>query len=489
MSTTESEQLLPHALPSEKFVLSAFMKDAERLASYQMEPEVFYLPAHQSIYRRMLEEPLFDLSFFPQRLHDHGELDAVGGPAAITDIYTYAVGQNFEERFQQTFRRHLEIVHDRHRRRRAIRACQAATRAAYDCAEGEAGGEYLRTLGEPIAGILADAPTNGRKLGFPIFRADSLGGHHEATDFVENLLTDGGASVVYGPSNVGKSFWILDLAAHVATGRTWRDDVEVDQGAVVYVALEGSTGIQNRKEALMREGRLPEGAPLFLCFSPVSLLERGHAEMLARSVKEAASLSKLPCKLVVLDTMARAMAGGNENAGEDMTAAVASIDAIRAATGAHVAVIHHTGKDEAKGARGHSSLRAAVDTELEIFRPEGEHISTVRVTKQRDLECREPMPFSLRKVVLGTNRRRKEITSCVVKHEDEMMAADRKKPGRPKGTEDVKILALLPQPSTSAWRKVADAKHGITKSTFYRAIEKLRGNGAIEGADGRWFKQ
>ena len=81
------------------------------------------------------------------------------------------------------------------------------------------------------------------------------------------------------------------------------------------------------------------------------------------------------------------------------------LSGIRAATGAHVLLVHHCGKDEARGARGHSSLRAAVDTEIEISRPEGETISTVRATKQRDLSPGEAMPFSLKQVTLGTDRR------------------------------------------------------------------------------------
>lgn len=153
-------------------------------------------------------------------------------------------------------------------------------------------------------------------------------------------------------------------------------------------------------------------------------------------------------------------------------------------------MIHHCGKDEAKGARGHSSLRAAVDTEIEVFRPEGERVSTVRVTKQRDLEPGEPMPFTLRQVVLGENRRGKAITSCVVHHEDEMMASERgAKPGRPRAAEDAKLLGLLPQASTMTWKKEADQKFGVPKSSFYRAVDRLRGNGAIEAADGRWTKQ
>jgi len=312
-------------------------------------------------------------------------------------------------------------------------------------------------------------------VAFPIVRASDIEGIAEAMDFVEGLLTEGGASVVYGPSNCGKSFWILDLAAAVATGRDFRDELEAEQGAVVYVALEGSHGARNRIEALRREGRLPNDAPLFLCFAPVSLLEPTHAGKLAESIKAAANESSLPCRLVILDTLARAMAGGDENAGRDMTEAVASMDAIRAATGAHVVLIHHCGKDEARGARGHSSLRAAVDTEIEVTRPEGETISTVRVTKQRDLPPGEPMPFSLRVVELGTDRRGKAITSCIVKHEAAVMAHTPSKGGRKAKCTPDEMLALLPAESVKDWQLRVREETGLGESQFYEMKRALAG--------------
>lgn len=338
---------------------------------------------------------------------------------------------------------------------------------------------------EPIT-ITADF-TKATHEAFPIIRAGLNAGIAEARDFVESLLTEGGASVIYGPSNCGKSFWILDLAVSVATGADFRQEMEVDRGAVVYVALEGNFGVLNRIAALKQAGRLFDDTPLFLCDAPVSLLERGHAAKLAESVKQAAEESQLPCRLVILDTLARAMAGGDENSGQDMTAAVASIDAVRAATGAHVAVVHHCGKDEARGARGHSSLRAAVDTEIEVSRAEGETISTVRVTKQRDMPAGDPMPFSLKTVELGIDRRGKPITSCIVHHEDSMMAANRSKPGRKPEVNLDALLDLLPTPSTKDWKARADAEQGVLKSSFYRSLEKLKVRGAvIQTAGGGW---
>ncbi len=38
---------------------------------------------------------------------------------------------------------------------------------------------------------------------------------------VKGLLDQGALSVLYGPSNVGKTFVALDLALHVATGLPW----------------------------------------------------------------------------------------------------------------------------------------------------------------------------------------------------------------------------------------------------------------------------
>jgi hypothetical protein len=121
--------------------------------------------------------------------------------------------------------------------------------------------------------------------------------------------------------------------------------------------------------------------------------------------------------LIVVDTLARAIAGGNENSSEDMGALVRNGDLIRQATGAHLAWIHHSGKDQAKGARGHSSLRAATDTEIEVVATGAARQASV--TKQRDMECGGAFGFTLKVVELGANRRGKAVTSCIVEVGDE----------------------------------------------------------------------
>ena len=75
--------------------------------------------------------------------------------------------------------------------------------------------------------------------------------------------------------------------------------------------------------------------------------------------------------------------------------------------GGHVMVVHHTGKDTSKGARGHSSLRAAIDVELEV-KP-----GLVTVTKSRDAATGDTFGFHLEVVPLGENSNGRVVTSVV----------------------------------------------------------------------------
>ena len=149
--------------------------------------------------------------------------------------------------------------------------------------------------------------------------------------------------------------------------------------------------------------------------------------------------------LVVVDTLARSMGAGDENTAKDAALFVRNCDLIREATGAHVMVIHHTGKDEDRGARGSSALRSAVDNEIQVT-SEWEIISR----KQRDQETPEPLNFKLRSVTLGMDEDGEPVTSAVVD------VAERPKSKRKplRGKNEVAMQALYD----------ALRQHGITKN-------------------------
>lgn len=235
----------------------------------------------------------------------------------------------------------------------------------------------------------------------------------DARDFVEGVLVSGGMSIVYGETNCGKTFFAADLALRVACGWTWFG-CQVDRCGALFCALEGAHGITNRVAAFRSVHGLDEcDIPFGIAAVPLNLLDSdADIDALIATVSAEGARTGVVVGLIVIDTLSRALAGGNENGPDDMGLLVGTSDRIRAETGAHVLWVHHSGKDQARGARGHSLLRAATDTEIEVT-ADGP-TRTARVTKQRDLECTGEFVFTLKTVELGTNARGKPITSCVV---------------------------------------------------------------------------
>jgi len=260
-------------------------------------------------------------------------------------------------------------------------------------------------------------------------------------DFVEGLLIGGALSVVFGKPEAGKTFWALDLAMHVASGVRWNDR-EVDRGGVLYLALEGGTGIDKRICAWNQHHQTGGvEIPAAVVKAPLNLWSsEGQYEDVIATAKQMLLDMGLAVRLIVVDTLARALAGGNESASEDMGGLIAVADAIRAETGAHIMFIHHPGKDSSRGARGWSGLLGAVDTEIEVISDDSGRRAVV--TKQKDLQGGDVFPFRLEPVKLGTNRRGKPITSCVVMTAAPESAAAKNPARRLTGASQCAYLAL-----------------------------------------------
>jgi hypothetical protein len=225
---------------------------------------------------------------------------------------------------------------------------------------------------------------------------------------VRGYLDRGGMSVMYGDSNTGKTFIALDISYHIACRKEWNGR-KVNGGVVVYVAAEAGESVNARIRALKQRYK-PEHEPALAVVPCLVNLYSPNADLapLLALLKEVAESYRDQIVMVVLDTLARVMGPGDENAARDMGMLVQAIDRIRVATGAHVMVVHHSGKNKANGARGSSALRAATDTELEI---EG---SKIIMRKQRNGEVMPSVPFRLMSVDIGENNVGESVTSCTV---------------------------------------------------------------------------
>jgi hypothetical protein len=121
-------------------------------------------------------------------------------------------------------------------------------------------------------------------------------------------------------------------------------------------------------------------------------------------------------RLIVIDTLSRAIAGDDENSAQDVAAYVGRVSNIARATGAAVLTIHHPGKDDARGMRGSTALFAAADVVVKISST-GE-MREVVTEKVKDGVIGPLTAYRLRSVALGVDEDGDEITSCIVEHVD-----------------------------------------------------------------------
>lgn len=217
---------------------------------------------------------------------------------------------------------------------------------------------------------------------------------------VKGLLDRGTYAETYGPSGEGKTFVAMDLAHHVARGVEWRGH-KVKQAPVLYWGFESFGGLAKRAKALSHQYG---DAPMYFAPGDFNLREvegrRVAGEVLA-------AMPEMP-GLIIIDTLSYALMGAEENSNTEMQQFNIGVQALIEHTGACVIVIHHTGKDLNKGARGASSLRAALDTEIMV----NDHV--IRATKQRDMEIGETIGFGLKPVDVGFDEDGEPETSCIV---------------------------------------------------------------------------
>ena len=287
---------------------------------------------------------------------------------------------------------------------------------------------------------------------------------------VDGHLPRGGFIVLYGASGGGKTFVGLDLALAVSTGLEWGGNV-VDQGHVVYVSAEGSSGLNQRIKAWQtyRDNSAPL-ANIHFVTDAVNLLDAPQVLEFIAGIK---SQHEAPA-LVVLDTLARCLVGGDENSAQDMGKAIYAVDLIRKETGAAVMVIHHTTKANPETERGSSSLRGAADTMMLVCNKDGR--ITLTCEKQKDGAPFTATDWKLHPI--------DAVESCVPVKVERNETVDGQR-------GEASLEASLPRAQRTVLEAIREAgRTGLTakqtmeatgraKSTVYQALDKL--------LDGRWI--
>ena len=218
--------------------------------------------------------------------------------------------------------------------------------------------------------------------------------------------------VIYGASGSGKTFIAFDLIASLVMGFEWRGHKVPRPVKALWIAAEGVEDMRKRLLAYCNHKRITlESFGMQFIGEAPNFLEELDIKVLLAQIKKHGQFD-----VIVIDTLAQVMPGGNENSGEDMGKVLGYCRAISRATGAMVILIHHSGKDESKGARGWSGLRAASDFEIEVIRADDDRVATV--TKMKGGVDGAEYGFELLTVVVGQDADGDDETTCVVQFTD-----------------------------------------------------------------------
>lgn len=217
---------------------------------------------------------------------------------------------------------------------------------------------------------------------------------------VQDLITKHGFSVMYGQPGCGKTFLALDIALSVSSGRPFHG-MEVSQGSCLYIAGEGVGGLGKRVNAWADnrgEGINEAVLPFWVLPTAVNFQLPGEVEKLMATITSLEEHAG-PFSLIVVDTVARALLGADENSATDMGKFVKACDLIKEQCGCAVLAIHHSGKDSSRGMRGSSALLGAVDTSIRVKKSIDQ--ITLNMDKQKDAEPIADVFFQMNSVEVG----------------------------------------------------------------------------------------
>lgn len=277
-------------------------------------------------------------------------------------------------------------------------------------------------------------PAPAKAARFALLEASDFLKRKDPSWLVKDVLPAAGLAVMYGASGSGKSFFMLDMAMCIVTGRAWRGR-PLAKGRGVYIVAEGAGGFRKRLAAYCQQFDVdPASLDIRFITDAPNLMDKADIRELLIAI-----LSYGRVDFVVIDTYARAMVGANENDAKDVGLAVAHCEAIHRKTGALVILVHHTGKDASKGARGSVALRGAADAEIEVSSDKSGRAATI--TKMKDGEDGIQFGFKLQTVVVGLDDEGEEITSCVVA--EQALAPVHERKADPKGDVEKLILRYL----------------------------------------------
>jgi hypothetical protein len=308
---------------------------------------------------------------------------------------------------------------------------------------------------------------------------------------IKGILARAETSAWIAPPGAMKSALLASAAISVGAGLDWFGYRNKGAAGVVYFAIERADLVKRRLRAHRQRLGLA-GTPICVSGDTIDLTHPEAFKRVVDTIRTAKTILGADIGLVIIDTFAKliAAAGGDENSAKDQGAVFGNVQRVKNATGVHVALVGHTGKDESRGARGSNALLGDVDLMVTIG---GEEIKTATVTKAND--AAEGALFSFKSEVhdFGIDEDGDPITVNVVS--DESISQVESKPGEARLKPNQQTVFAILHAAGSAgltlenWNAQArEAGIGAKRKADLTDIRNaLLGKGLVRNYSDRWM--
>ncbi|CEZ19034.1 protein of unknown function [Candidatus Methylopumilus planktonicus] len=253
---------------------------------------------------------------------------------------------------------------------------------------------------------------------------------------VKDVLPAQGLACIYGPSGSSKSFLALDLSLSIACKTEWFG-LKIKCVPVIYIVLEGLQGFIKRVNAWVLQNKI-RPKRFFLIRDDINLFNFADVSDLVASLQEANFVNGL----IVIDTLNQASPGVDENSVKEISQVLNHLKFIQRETNSLTLIVHHSGKDVNRGLRGSSSIRAALDTSIEVS-SESYTQKEWRIEKSKDSADGQTYKYSLKEITLGQDEDQSPITSCVVTPGEKVLFSKPKPTGKNQKIAHSKVELLL----------------------------------------------
>lgn len=217
-------RLLPQSPDAEKGLLGSILLSPDEVlsecAEHGITPEHFHIPSHGLTFRHCMEMwregDRLDFITLTQWLKDRNELDACGGAAYITELFTFMPTA-------ANFRQYAEVMREKHIARRLIATCAQSASRCYD-----EQAEIVTILHECLASVgEIAAPTNKKRRTFKqavMDKLDRLENDEPDTQAIKtgiaklddlSPLRKGSMPLITGARKAGKSTLAITIAKNV----------------------------------------------------------------------------------------------------------------------------------------------------------------------------------------------------------------------------------------------------------------------------------